>query len=77
MNFIAGIVVIFLMMFAAPLLGVGFGGFAGWVVGLFFEDTIMTFLHAFGVDTIGLSTWQVGASLGFIGSFFRPITSFK
>lgn len=59
------------LLFLLPLLGVLFGGFAGWVVGLFFHDTIMTFLMATGVDVSNLTMWQIGAALGFIGSFFK------
>jgi hypothetical protein len=47
------------------------GAFAGWVVGLFFSETILGFLAAFGIT--GFKMWQIGASLAFIGSFFKGI----
>lgn len=59
------------MVFFAPVIGVLFGAFAGWVVGLFFGDTILSFLTRVGVDTAGLAVWQVGAAMGFLGSFLR------
>jgi hypothetical protein len=65
-----------LLAFAAtvillPLLGTLLGAFTGFVVGLFFEETILDFLHRAGVNTIGLPLWQVGASMGFLGGFLK------
>ncbi len=65
------VIAIVVLLFIMPLIGVLFGAFAGWVVGLFFHDTIMTFLLAVGVDVSNLTMWQIGASLGFIGAFFK------
>lgn len=48
-----------------------FGGVAGWIVGLFFTDTIMQTLNRVGVDTMGMTMWQLGATLGFISGFFK------
>ena len=53
------------------ILGTLFGGIAGWIVGLFFTDTIMTTLARFGIDVSGMSMWQLGATLGFISGFFK------
>ena len=53
------------------ILGTLFGGIAGWIVGLFFTDIIMNTLNRFGVDTLGMSLWQLGATLGFISGFFK------
>jgi len=53
------------------ILGTLFGGIAGWIVGLFFTDTIMSTLNRFGVDTMGMTMWQLGATLGFISGFFK------
>lgn len=66
------IVIIFLLF---PLIGSLVGAFAGWVVGLFFEDTILSTLARFGVDTGGLAMWQLGCTLGFIGGFFKTSVS--
>ncbi|MBA8851229.1 positive regulator of sigma E activity [Ochrobactrum intermedium] len=60
------------ILFFAPLIGVLGGAFVGWVVGLFFAETIHAFLAAVGINAAGLAMWQIGASLGFIGGFFRP-----
>jgi presenilin-like A22 family membrane protease len=54
-----------------PLLGTLLGAFTGFVVGLFFEESILDFLHRAGVNTIGLPLWQVGASMGFLGGFLK------
>ena len=68
--------VVFLFLFFVPVFGVLLGAFSGWVVGLFFDETILGFLTRIGFDTAGFSMWQVGAALGFIGSFFKtPITT--
>lgn len=53
------------------ILGTFFGGVAGWIVGLFFTDTIMQTLNRIGVDTMGMTMWQLGATLGFISGFFK------
>lgn len=59
------------ILFITPTLGALFGGFAGWVVGFFWSDPILDFLRRFGVDVSGLTTWQIGVALGFIGGFFK------
>lgn len=69
---LAGLVAIAAILFFAPLIGVLGGAFVGWVVGLFFADTIYAFFAAVGINAAGLAMWQIGASLGFIGGFFRP-----
>ena len=53
------------------ILGTFFGGVAGWIVGLFFTDTIMQTLNRIGVDTMGMTMWQLGATLGFVSGFFK------
>ena len=53
------------------ILGTLLGGMAGWIVGLFFTDIIMNILNRFGVDTMGMSLWQLGATLGFFSGFFK------
>lgn len=69
---LAGLVATAAILFFAPLIGVLGGAFVGWVVGLFFTETIHAFLTAVGINTAGFAMWQIGASLGFIGGFFRP-----
>ena len=63
-----GLVLLIVLM---VILGTLFGGIAGWIVGLFFTDIIMDTLNRFGVDTMGMTMWQLGASLGFISGFFK------
>ena len=53
------------------ILGTFFGGVAGWIVGPFFTDTIMQTLNRIGVDTMGMTMWQLGATLGFVSGFFK------
>ena len=53
------------------ILGTLLGGIAGWIVGFFFADIIMDTLNRFGVDTMSMTMWQLGATLGFISGFFK------
>lgn len=49
------------------------GAIAGLMVGMFFSNAILPTFEAFGVT--GLSMWKLGATLGFVGGFFRsPVT---
>ena len=63
-----GLVLLIVLM---VILGTFFGGVAGWIVGWFFTDTIMNTLNRLGIDTLGMSMWQLGATLGFISGFFK------
>ena len=40
----------------------------GWIIGWFFGETILGIFAEIGI--IGFSMWQIGAFLGFVGSFF-------
>lgn len=64
-------------LFVACLLGPLFGGLAGWIVGFFWTDAILDFLRRFGVDTAGLTVWQIGVGLGFMGGFFKATLTEK
>ena len=57
------------IMFLACILSTFLGAVAGWIVGLFFEESILNFFAALGIS--GLKMWQIGAALGFIGGFFK------
>ena len=59
------------VVFFLPVFSAFFGALAGVAVGLFFEDAIMWSLARFGVSTEGMTMWQLGACLGFVGGFFR------
>lgn len=63
------------LAFIAPVLGTLIGAFMGLIVGVFFGDSIMGFLAAIGVATANLTMWQVGAAMGFLGSFLRTSVS--
>lgn len=63
------------LAFIAPILGTLIGAFMGLVVGVFFGGSIMGFLTAIGVATADLTMWQVGAAMGFLGSFLRTSVS--
>ncbi len=56
-------------MFVACIMSTLFGALSGLVVGWCFGDTILSFFAAIGIG--GLKMWQIGATLGFIGGFFR------
>jgi hypothetical protein len=66
-----GFVGILSLLFVATILGPLIGGLAGCVVGLFWTAPILDFLRRFGVDVAGLSCWQIGVALGFMGGFFK------
>ena len=67
---LAAIIVVSMVIFMV-IMGTLFGGVAGWIVGMFFTDTIMQTLNRVGVDTMGMTMWQLGATLGFISGFFK------
>lgn len=67
---IVAIIAAFALIFFMPVIGVLLGAFSGWAVGVFFTETIMTTLSGFGFSA-SVSMWQLGATLGFIGGFFR------
>jgi membrane protein YqaA with SNARE-associated domain len=51
------------------LLGTIFGAIGGWIVGLFFDETLAKLAMAIGLE--GTPAWQLGAMLGFVGGFFK------
>lgn len=77
MNLVTALAVIAGFVFLSPLIGVLFGAFSGWIVGLFFGPTISEFIGAFSPQAALLETWQIGAGLGFIGGFFKSSTTVK
>lgn len=72
---VLGVFTVVALIFFAPVLGVIFGAFSGWVVGLFFSGTVLGFLGRLGVDVNGLQLWQVGAAMGFLGGFLKTNVS--
>lgn len=61
--------ILFLLVIAATVVG----ALVGWVVGWIFADTILGFFAALGIT--GFKMWQIGAILGFVGSFFKSSVS--
>jgi hypothetical protein len=57
-----------ILIFLSPLIGIIVGAFAGWVVGLFFPDTLGLISQMLHIEA---APWQLGAIFGFIGGFFR------
>lgn len=55
------------------VLGTLFGALSGWIVGLFFGDTILGIAGQLGIRNIAM--WQLGAFLGFVGGFLKTKTT--
>ena len=67
--FFSGLMLTLGGLFMYIILGTLMGGIGGWVVGLVFGDTILNFAGQLGVH--GLSMFQLGVSLGFVGGFLK------
>lgn len=72
---LTGAFMVLALIFFMPLFGTLMGAFSGWVVGLFFTETILGFLERAGVRTIGIELWEVGAAMGFLGGFLKTATT--
>lgn len=75
MRLLAASVVGFLVVFLLAIIGTLFGAITGWLVGLVFDDSILGTLSALHI--YGLTMWQFGAFLGFVGGFFRSVATVK
>jgi hypothetical protein len=64
-----GIVLSVSGIFFFVVLGTLMGAFSGWVVGLFFSDTILGIANQLGIK--GIAMWQFGAFMGFVGGFLK------
>lgn len=73
-KFITVVIAGFVAALLAPIICTLFGAISGWAVGLFFEDTIRETLGWFGVNP-PVTFWQMGATLGFIGGYFKSVHS--
>lgn len=60
-------------IFCFVILGTLLGAVAGWAVGLFFGGTILGILSQLGIT--GISMWQFGAFMGFVGGFLKTKVS--
>jgi hypothetical protein len=65
---ILGAVAIAAILFVAVILGTLVGGIVGWIVGLVFPFVIVTLNTMTGLT---LTAFEMGAVLGFVGSFFK------
>jgi hypothetical protein len=65
---ILGAVAIAAILFVAVILGTLVGGIVGWIVGLVFPFVIVTLNTLTGLT---LTAFEMGAVLGFVGSFFK------
>ena len=57
-------------IFFSAALGSVFGALAGWLAAIWFPATAVKI-----TTTTGLLWYQLGAILGFVGSFFRPVVT--
>lgn len=62
-------------LFFQGVLGVLGGGISGWVVGLFFGDAFLGIFKQIGIENVTM--FQMGAFLGFVTSFFKPVVQHK
>ena len=73
MKVIVGSLLVVAGLFIVVSFGTLIGALSGWVVGLFFGDTILGILACLGIT--GFKMWQIGAFLGFVGGFFKSSLS--
>lgn len=66
---LGGIIYAALIVFIGAVLAPVFGALGGEIVSWFFPDTFQAVMEHLGIEDMRL--WQVGAVLGFVGSFFR------
>lgn len=62
-----------IFLFLAAIMGTCFGALGGWIVGLVFDETSTKILLELNIDNFKM--WEIGAGLGFFGSFFRSNNS--
>ena len=61
--------VMFIAILITPIIASAVGAFSGWIVSFAFDDTIKL------ITGIKGEVWQLGATLGYIGGFFRINTN--
>ena len=65
------------VLFVAPLLGVIFGAFSGWLISCFFNDPVHVVLVSLFPVLEPYSLAEIGSTFGFVGGFFRSVTTQK
>lgn len=68
-----GALLLAVLLFVGALLGTLGGAFAGWTVGLLFPGTLA--LVSTTIFGSVIPAWQLGAALGFVGSFLSTSVS--
>ncbi len=71
---IGGSVLVIGSLFLIIILSTLMGGIAGWAVGMVFTETISELKQFMGVS---VTDFELGAALGFVGSFFRTAATSK
>ena len=66
-----------ILMLVSPTLGCFLGALSGWAVSLVWNNEILDFMRRVGIDTNGLTLWQVGAAMGFLGGFLKTSVHHK
>jgi hypothetical protein len=74
---IGAIVFLAMVFFLAPLIGVVFGAFSGWVVSIFAPNWVTTGLGLLGFQVRPDQLVELGAALGFVGGFFKSYLQTK
>jgi hypothetical protein len=64
-----GTLALVIMIILGPLVG----ALSGLIVGIFFSTPILNVLSAMGIE--GITMWQLGAFLGFVGGFFKAVVA--
>lgn len=75
MKLFAASLIGFVVVFIISIIGTLFGAITGWLVGLVFDDAILHVLSALHI--YGVTMWETGAFLGFVGGFFRNVATAK
>jgi len=71
------VLAVLLFIFLGPIINAFLFGLGAMVCGLVFEGTIRDVWRALGVNLDNFSMFQIGAALGFAGSFIRSSLSTK
>lgn len=69
-----GALVVGFALFVGSILGACLGAISGYIVGWLFDDSMAHLIKFLGTDA---APYQIGAMLGFVGGFFRALTTTK
>lgn len=62
-------------IFVFVIFGAFLGGVAGWIVGIFFGETILNIAAQIGIKNVTM--FQLGCFLGFVGGFLKTKVTAK